>query len=75
MCYLLMCLALVLKHWGGSTVVCELVVPVNMCIVRCNLVVILCRFDLRYTLLVSVNMLCLCLTINVVITGLIPFVY
>ena len=37
-------------------VVCELVLPVNMCIVCCNLVMILCRVDL----LVSVNMLCAC---------------
>ena len=40
--------------------VCKLVLPVNMCIVRCNFVMILCRFDPRYKLLVSVNMLCAC---------------
>ena len=40
-------------------VVCERVVPVNMCIVCCNLM-ILCRVDLRYKLLVAVNMLCAC---------------
>ena len=39
---------------------CELVLPVNMYIVRCNFAMILCRFDLRYKLLASVNMLCAC---------------
>ena len=56
---------LVHKHWGGSTVVCERVVPVNTCLVCCNLM-ILCRVDLRYKLLVAVNICCVlvCLTIN-----------
>ena len=55
--YLLMCYLLM----GGSTVVCELVMPVNMYIVRCNLVMILCRFDTCHKLLYVV---CLYLTIN-----------
>ena len=46
-----MCLVLVLKHRGGSTVVCELVLPVNMYIVCCNFVMILCRLDMCYKLL------------------------
>ena len=34
---------------GFQGVVCEVVLPVNMCIVCCNLVMILGRVNLRYT--------------------------
>ena len=44
--------------YTSTPLVCELVLPVNMCIVYCNLVMILYRVDLRYKLLALVHMVC-----------------